>query len=427
MEERLAIIADDFTGAADSGIKLAEGGRVCALATTVARLEAIAQWAQVIALDTESRSLPPPRAAEAVRFAIRGLRDAGFRGFFKKVDSTLRGNLGAEIEAALAAAGCPLAVFAPSAPRNGRTVVDGLCFVGGAPLAGIEYAHGPSEPPTSSVAELIARQTTLPIAVLTLAEVRRGERSLGRAIERASERGAAIVCADGEALEDLAIVARAGARLPGRISPLFVGSSGLAEAIAGSWPATASPGALSASPATEPPPLPEGPALYVVGSRSGLARRQAEELLRKGRVEEVLIDPEAGLTRPEEEGRRLEGEVAARRPEVSLLLLPAHRGTDRVHPERERALAALLGNTAKRAVERMRPGLVVATGGDTAAAVVGALGIGVLRIEREIFPGVVLSRASGRAPRPFALVTKAGGFGDEQTLFHIDRWWTTTR
>ena len=266
-EERLAIIADDFTGAADAGVQFAARGRPCALVTSLASLSPVT--AEVVAVDVESRSLSPEAAAAAVRSAVAALRAAGFERFYKKIDSTLRGNLGAEIDALMEEAGCGLALVAPAAPRNLRTVVEGECFVAGVSLAGTEYAaRSEGGEPTSSVAALIARQTRRPIASIPLDEVRRGAASLARRIEALRGEGAEIVILDAATIEDLMIAADAarsieggadappGARLsawsalgagspPGSAASrgpsgahgaglplLYVGSSGFAEALA---------------------------------------------------------------------------------------------------------------------------------------------------------------------------------------------------
>ncbi len=81
-----------------------------------------------------------------------------------------------------------------------------------------------------------------------------------------------------------------------------------------------------------------------------------------------------------------------------------------------RELARRLAAAALEAIEQLRPGLLLLAGGDTAAAVLGHLGIEQLDVLREVAPGMPLARgttARGDAPH---ILLKAGSHGDEATL-----------
>ncbi|MDR3073825.1 MAG: four-carbon acid sugar kinase family protein, partial [Deltaproteobacteria bacterium] len=99
------IIADDFTGAGDSGVHFARAGKRTALLLDHAGLESELSRYEMLSLSSESRFLGPGRAAAAVRALVARCAGLGAEIIFKKVDSTLRGNLGAEIEAILKATG----------------------------------------------------------------------------------------------------------------------------------------------------------------------------------------------------------------------------------------------------------------------------------------------------------------------------------
>jgi uncharacterized protein YgbK (DUF1537 family) len=116
------LIADDLTGAADASVAFAARREVVILLPGAARQEA-----SLTVIDTESRGLPPAEAAAAVTRACLGLGG----GVFKKVDSTLRGPVLAELEAARVALGLAAVVLAPSLPAQGRIVRDGRLLVDG--------------------------------------------------------------------------------------------------------------------------------------------------------------------------------------------------------------------------------------------------------------------------------------------------------
>ena len=86
----LTIVADDLTGACDTGALFAARGPVPVTVWPDPPLRA-----PVSVVDTESRGLDPADAARRVAGVARNLARTRF---FKKIDSTLRGPIGAELE-----------------------------------------------------------------------------------------------------------------------------------------------------------------------------------------------------------------------------------------------------------------------------------------------------------------------------------------
>lgn len=129
------LIADDLTGAADASIHFA-GSRLVEILLPAPRLAL--GWGPptdgLTVLDTETRNLSPVEAAAVVRLACHGLEE---EGVFKKVDSTLRGPVAAELESARAALGRKAVVLAPSLPAQGRTVRAGRIQVVGADVGSV--------------------------------------------------------------------------------------------------------------------------------------------------------------------------------------------------------------------------------------------------------------------------------------------------
>src|SRR5215510_7143264 len=124
----ITLIADDLTGACDAGAHFSGRGAV-AVFVDAARVDAARE---VAVLDTESRALSAREARDHLGAAARQL-DARLRtGFvFKKIDSTLRGPITAEIEAIAEVTSRPTALVCPSFPAHGRTVVGGVLRVNG--------------------------------------------------------------------------------------------------------------------------------------------------------------------------------------------------------------------------------------------------------------------------------------------------------
>ncbi|MGP4128770.1 four-carbon acid sugar kinase family protein [Pantoea tagorei] len=137
------VIADDFTGANDAGSGLAKAGaRVHVLLSSEAPLDVAA--ADVWVISTDSRAVSAAEAAARTEAVVRRHQDFIAQGWlFKKIDSTLRGNIGAEVRAALAASGKQRALIVPAVPRLGRVTRRGEVQVNGVPLAETEYASDP--------------------------------------------------------------------------------------------------------------------------------------------------------------------------------------------------------------------------------------------------------------------------------------------
>src|SRR5579884_4019048 len=132
---QLAIIADDLTGAADAAAPFASAGR----ATYVAVDHDDLPDCDVLSLSTASRHFSAEQAYDAAYAAT--VRVAQSRWLFKKIDSTLRGQLSAELSAVMAASRRARALIAPAFPAQSRTTVGGRQFVRGQALEETPFAH----------------------------------------------------------------------------------------------------------------------------------------------------------------------------------------------------------------------------------------------------------------------------------------------
>jgi D-threonate/D-erythronate kinase len=384
---RAAVVADDLTGAADSGVQLARAGYRTAVAFLGAELGSDAGLDAVVA-DTDSRAAGAAVAGERVRAATARL--AGARILIKKVDSTLRGPVAAELAAALGASGRRAAVIAPAFPAAGRTTVDGVQLVGGEPVDATRFAADPVSP---------VREARLP-ALLEAAGLD------GVAVVRAGDGGglaaalrvARCVVADARTDDDLDAIVRA---VPDPASVLWVGSAGLARALGAAHPG---PGAAADAPAGDP----EARTLVVVGSANGVAREQVARLARaEVPVAELRLER---LGRDAVDACARSAQAALERARACVVH-PAGDGAGEDLPAR---IADALGDVAARLADGGRVDGLVLTGGDTAVRVARRLGAVGLRVDDEIEPGVPLGHLLG--PRPFPVVTKAGGFGSPDVL-----------
>lgn len=382
MAERLGILADDLTGAADTGVRF----RVRGLPTAVL-VEAGARLpdrVQVVVISSDSRHLPAPRAAEAVERALEGLAAASAPLRYKKIDSTLRGPLAAEVAAVLSRTPAEVALLAPAYPALGRTVRHGRLYVNDG--VGVE------------VAEALGREVAAEIEFCGEAVVRQGAEAIAAVARRAREQRRRYLVADAATDDDLdALAAAADACAPWLLP---VGSAGLAGALA----ARLAPGGEAAAPA-----LPwRGPVLVLAGSRNPVTRSQVARLVEGGGWVRVELDPGAGASMLADLAERL-GEALEGGADVAVLVAPS------ADPE-SRELARRLGDLAMRTLTRARPAGVVVAGGDTLAALCAALGASVFLLDAEPLPGLPLSHLADGPYRGLAVLSKAGGFGAPDAL-----------
>lgn len=142
----IGVIADDLTGAAELGAVGVRHG----LRAEIVRSGKPNPEASVVCVDTDSRACDPGEAAKRAAAAARLLRAAGARWIYKKVDSVLRGQVTAEIEAVMKQLKLERALLLPANPSLGRTIKDGHYYLRGRPLHRTEFAHDPHFPRRSS-------------------------------------------------------------------------------------------------------------------------------------------------------------------------------------------------------------------------------------------------------------------------------------
>src|ERR671928_1887952 len=389
---RAAVVADDLTGAADSGVQLARAGYRTAVAFLGAALPRDGGLDAVVA-DTDSRAVDPTTARERVGEATRRL--AGAAIVLKKVDSTLRGPVAAEIGAALEASGRRAAVVAPAFPATGRTTVEGVQRVDDVPVHRTRFAADPVAPVREArLPRLLEAEGLGPVATLRAGDA--------RGLAAALEAGARCVVADARSDADLEALVRAAPDAP---ELLWTGSAGLAGALGAVHPG---PGAAPEAPA--PAAAGDGGGtLVVVGSAHDAAREQVARLVQAGVPSAALRLDDLDGAAVDACARAAAGALARGR---ACVVHPAGDGAgDRELPRR---IANALAGVAARVAGDGLVGALVLTGGETAVGVARRLGATGLRVDDEVEPGVPIGRLLG--PRPYPVVTKAGGFGSPDAL-----------
>ncbi|MGE6604913.1 four-carbon acid sugar kinase family protein [Halomonas sp. NPDC076908] len=380
---RLAIIADDLSGALDTAAPFAARG---ADARVVISLEALAktldtwqgQLPEVIAVNTESRHLPADEAASRVTEAVRLLKRAHPQQWFKKVDSTLRGQVVAECRALREALSLPL-LLAPAVPAQGRTVRDAEVWVDGQLLAGTVY-----------------QQDALSVPIM--GPIDRAFAASGLPLERYRP-GPGMQLPNEDCIADAASDEELASLYERLVSTndvrTLAGAAGLATAIAQRCFGSPNASYRSLSGVTS--------LLYAVGSRSPRAAEQLQQLCKNFPNVAVI---EACM------------DVPANDYALSTCVVVPGAEVGRTASEVAKAMAAQVAAITF-TWNGIEESLLFLTGGDIAMAVLSRQGVSYISVEAEWSPGVALGVMDGDWRR--RVITKAGGFGDQQLLVRLQQ------
>ena len=389
------VIADDLTGACDTGVVFARRGL-----RTVVQMDAGTgrqpaeqgkERVEVVVVSTGSRYLPEEQAARAVQEVVQGCGLQPYPAIYKKIDSTLRGHPGSELRAVMRTTGISRALVTPAFPAQGRVVREGRVWVNGLPLEETAFA---AEARSGKVRDALG--DAVDCRWLPLAEVRGGEEALARQLSR----HAGVWIADAESEEDLQSLARAGQQAGIR---LWCGSAGLARALASGMQGEQGAG-LGRSV--------QGPALVVAGSRHAATLDQIASLEDAGATVFSLLEEDlrtcAWLLHS---GAACDGLKAGQNVVLCARDLSAMPGEEQRIAE---ALAVWCAEVL--AALEHPPALLALTGGDTASAVCRVVGCTQIQLVDEAGPGLALGVMLDGESAGVRVLTKAGGFGQRQAL-----------
>ena len=385
----MLVLADDLTGANATAVRFAQRGMRTLVMGGPPR--SCPSAPDVLVLDLATRHLPAVQAARRVVAGASVFPDAPFVA--KRVDSTLRGNPGAETAALLhvldARSGPPVrALVVPAHPEAGRTTEGGIHRLNGVPIADSEVGRDPFAPVRTSCVITAFEAVDRAITHIPLGIVRGDPAGLVRAL---ADPGAQVVVCDAVSDADVDALALAAAVCAGsgdvRWMPVDPGPFGAALA-----------GALGS--------IPTGyPVLGVAGSPTSLTGEQIIETERRlgARWLDVGDAPDP---------IRLSADLVALARTDPALAGIRTRLPERIDPLVAARLPVLLADAVKRALIEMPFAGVYATGGDIAGAVVTALGADGLAVEAEVQPLVVVGRLVGGPHDGLPFAAKGGLVGD---------------
>lgn len=412
------IVADDFTGANDIGVALASSGIVTHVLLATENLSDGDSGVGVIC--TNSRDLESDEAKDKLTVLAQHYRLAQTQPLLiKKVDSTLRGHIGSEIEALLNS-GYSLAIVAIAAPFAKRKTVDGLCYVNDKPLSETEFASDPKSPIHSSRIQDIVRSETS-VEVVEYQQADRNESDHRHHFSRLYHAGAKVIVCDAESHDDLLALYLAAEQLS--VPCVFVTTGELTYSLVENV----------ACPSSQPPKS-HAPILAIIGSMSEMTLSQSQYLIDHN--EAKVIDLElAQLMSPDyknyleakvEEAEKIlsEGENcifrscknSALRHELKDISSQYQLSQKQLAEHVRECLASLAYHIIQQA--NVKIGGLILCGGDIAIATAQQLGASSYQVGGIIAKCVPWGTLNSTLT-PFPIFTKAGGFGEPTTFSQV--------
>jgi uncharacterized protein YgbK (DUF1537 family) len=405
---KIGVLADDLTGAFDTGVQYRNWG--LSVEVLIGDLKEISKLdcVDVVVVDTESRGLKKEDAFFRVYRATERLTKLGVEMIYKKIDSTLRGNIGTELDAAMEASKIKFTFFAPAYPTYKRTTLAGKQYVNNKPLDKTEYADELGAK-TARISSLIGVQSKRKVGLVGFDTVKNGVNSIKTRIEALKKDGGEIAVFDALTEKHLIDIMRAAGD-----TRMFVGSAGFAsEMPLGLW-------------VRKPKPV-----LSVCGSTRLLSRTQVKNLQDRLGFKEVeiralkLIDGEATMKAEVKRCVNEAVETLKAGVDVSITSSPNEGSAkDFVSYALQRGLKETeaklfieeaIGEITSTILKEVDVLGLIMTGGATSLIICQKLGVDKIHIVEEIEPGIPLLTLSNG----MHAVTKAGGFGREDSLVQV--------
>ena len=422
------IIADDLTGANDTGAQFSKKGYNAIVSILEESGNIIIPGEDeidVLVIDTETREVTDAnivrqrlsKVLEKLNFCAKDI-------FYKKIDSTLRGCIGAELEEMMNFLKKDICVLTPTFPSHQRITVGGYLIVNGRPLLGLsKYYNGDlKEGDASFIPSLLRQQTNLPIARIDFIDVTKGQEVIVKKLNKLYQEGNKIIIVDAAEEVHLKDIFDSIVKFEGSV--LYAGSAGLANHFPEinnknrSFPLNMEKN--------------KGPVLIVSGSRNPITKSQITYLKEELKLFDLNIDiEEIWSNRKTILKHYLTDAITVIKNGQHLVIHtdPIYNDKENINNklmkkynlsfrELELTIRKFLGELTAEIVRNSPVRNLILTGGDIALGICSALGIQSLKIIDELLPGIPLSMANSNNIN-LKVITKAGGFGDKDTLLKL--------
>lgn len=414
------ILADDFTGASDSAIKFKESN-IDSKVIWDTDIKPYFMGESLVALDLDSRNLSGKDAYNKVKIILEQLKEVDNNKIFKKIDSTLRGNIGVEIDAILDSGITKFIVVVPSYPDNQRLVKNGNLYIGSMLLESsyffkdVEY-KGVS----SSVKDIISSTSKYKVGYINKEEIQKG---LKEKISNELNNDIKIFICDAETNNDISQIYKKFNDLNEDF--IWCGSAGLASCIAKSLKTVKSQYKDQIHSYNES-------VIVSIGTTNNITRKQLNMLLKKTEIIGIEVKPYKLLhtSNASKEIKKIKNIIIKYlkdKKDIALFTNLSEEENEKLikyrtlHKLNSRELGEKISNGLGLILEEVDKSYKVKTlimsGGDTAKSIAQNLGYKEYHLIESIEEGMPMGFLKSENHKILS-VTKAGGFGTEISLIN---------
>lgn len=404
------ILADDLTGACDTGIKLKKLGY---RTKVIVDMETYKNFhtcdGMALSINTNTRSNHPQTAYFMTTQSIKKLQNVEVGVYYKKIDSVFRGNVGCEIEACLDVLPLKFALIAPALPGNGRILNDGKLI--------IQNSEGPIW--MVDAAKTIGKTTNRKVAVITIEEIRKGVEILIERISSLVSEGYELILLDTVDNNDFIPITGAAKHFSGNC--LYVGSAG--------W----IPHLFPEKPVQEELIKEQRTAavtnhvLVVVGTRHPVTVAQMMRLRDNSRLSAYLlptdnIDTNTFKRCVKTVTDQFDAEHVQFHVKQGIILTTdsVYKGNAleemSINDVANKTIVTALANIVEHITQKIAVDAIIMSGGDVSGGIMKQMQVDSIDLLEEPFAGVAVGVAERENKSPLLIITKSGGFGSENTL-----------
>lgn len=418
------IIADDLTGANDTALQFyLKGANTQILLDDSSDAPLNMKGTQVWAISTETRNVEPHEAVEKVIHATRRFAETiSADYYFKKIDSTLRGNIAVEVLAVLDTLELDAAILVPAFPQEGRVTIGGYHLLKGVPIERTEMARDPHSPIFEShVPTLMEMQLGENCDLVGSVELKTVMKGAGPIIKRLKElisEGKKIIVMDAVSTVDIEQITLAMNKLEYKILP--VGTAAFAHELSEYWYSDLELQHINKT-------IPVLPKLIVSGSATNITAKQIEQLEQSDEFENTLfvnLDLKTIVGGVQDE---LVNRIVLNLGLNNIVVVYTSNllrdfdgfSEDSLNAELTRSglakvITDFLAELAKRVLE-VKDVLLITLGGETSYKCCSAIGASQLQLIDEVAPAIALCLDHDA----HWIVTKSGNLGGVNTLVDI--------
>lgn len=383
--KKMLLIADDFTGANDSGIKIVQRGYDASIS-----LNCNEKFdSNINIIDTETRNLNKNKAYDIVDKTISNLENlSDYLVIYKKVDSTLRGNIRSEYEAIYKYLNPQFVIFAPAHPNLGRTTKDGIQYVNGKRILDTEFSQDPEKPVTNdNIKNILADK----MHHHYIDEIRK-DLNIKPGINTF----------DCEIYDDLLKIAQKSLEIDQRV--LFIGSAGLCDALFDEL-------------------IIKKPAVGIVGSVSS-QNKESIEYCKKMGVPVIKITLMYYVNNSYK--NKIDQVICLLKENKDVIIVTSKDRRDYTETleylrennlKTDLILSKLLKSISISIINEVDISGVFTSGGTTSIEFLKSIGATGTNLINEIENGVIMNKIKG-VSNDLYLVTKAGAFGNKKTIYN---------